>query len=209
MGIIKKGILGGFKGKVGTVVGYQIDGQDVMRAVPNVRSVPFTENELKNQKCFGDLQSWLQPITGFLRVGFQGYAPTFRGFNAARSYNATNALVKDGTGAHIDPALALVSFGNMEQATTASAMSEAPNSVTFNWEGGRYMYDDRAMFLVYDIAGKKATFDTAAVKRSAMTGTLTLDPAYSDREVHVYLAFVSEDRKTRSNSQYLGAITVL
>ena len=53
-----------------------------------------------------------------------------------------------------------------------------------------------------------AEFDTAAVKRQLGNGVFTAE-AFSGKSVHVYLAFVSEDRKRRSNSQYLGVITVL
>lgn len=209
MAIIKNGILGGFKGKAGTVVGYHLKGQEIMRGLANERTKPFSEKELANQQRFGDLQYWLKPLTVFLRVGFQGYAPTFEGFTGAKSYNSKHALVKDDAGTHIDPALALVSFGDQEQATTASAVSEAENSITFNWEGGKCEGDDRAMFLVYDIEGGTADFDTAAEKRRMKTGVFKLNENFSGKAVHVYLAFVAEDRKRRSNSQYLGVVNVL
>jgi hypothetical protein len=209
MAIIKNGILGGFKGKAGTVVGYQLYGQDIMRGLANERSKPFTENELTNQQTFKDLQLWLKPLTVFLRVGFQNYAPTFQGFVAAKSYNSQHALVKDDAGVHIDPSLALVSFGDQEPAVTASAVAESVNSITFNWEGGKHESDDRAMFLVYDVEKGMADFDTAAIRRSAKKGTFQLHENYSGKAVHVYLAFVSEDRKTRSNSQYLGIVNVI
>lgn len=209
MAIIKHGILGGIKGKAGTVVGYHLNGQDILRGLANERTKPFTEKELANQQVFGDLQRWLQPLTVFLRVGFQDYAPTFKGFVAAKSYNSKNALVKDDAGTHIDPALALVSFGDQEQAVTASAMSEVENTIIFNWDGGKHQGDDRAMFLVYDIEGGRAEFDTAAVKRRMKTGAFKLTENFSGKSVHVYLAFVAEDRKRRSNSQYLGIVNVL
>ena len=209
MAIIKNGILGGFRGKAGTVVGYHLNGQDIMRGLANERSKPFTEKELANQQAFGDLQLWLKPLKVFLRVGFQDYAPTFQGFVAAKSYNSKNALVRDDAGAHIDPALALVSFGDQEPALTASAVSETENSITFNWEGGKCESDDRAMFLVYDIAGGKADYDTGAVKRRMKAGVFKLNEDFSGKAVHVYLAFVAEDRKRRSNSQYLGIVNVL
>nr|WP_121272890.1 DUF6266 family protein [Pedobacter schmidteae] len=209
MGIIKKGILGGFKGKVGTVNGYVLKGQDIMRGQPEQRTVPFSKKELANQQKFGDVQAWLRPLTIFLRVGFQDYAPTFEGFVAAKSHIMKNAMFTDDAGAHIDPAKALVSFGDQEQATTAAAVSESTNTITYSWEGGTYDFDDRAMFLVYDIEGGVADFDTAAVRRTNEGGVFKLNENFSGKTVHVYLAFVAEDRKRRSNSQYLGTVTVL
>jgi hypothetical protein len=209
MGIIKNGILGGFSGKTATVVGYHLNGQDIMRGLPKERTKPFSKKELANQQIFADLQFWLQPLKVFLRVGFQNYAPKFQGFVAAKSYNSKNALVSDDAGVHIDPALALVSYGDQEQALTASAVSDIENSITFNWDGGKHESDDRAMFVVYDIERGLADYDTGAIRRGLKTGTFKLNEKFSGRPVHVYLAFVSEDRKRRSNSQYLGVITVL
>lgn len=208
MAIIKNGILGGFSGKVGTVVGYTLKDQEVIRGLGEGRKAPFTEGELRNQTAFSTPQAWLQPITQFLRVGFKDYAKRYEGFNAAKSYLSKNAVKSDDAGFYIDPELALVSFGDMDLAETASAVSESPGTVTFRWSGGRCEHDDRAMFMLYDIDAGSAEFDTAAVKRQLGAGVFTAE-AFSGKSVHVYLAFVSEDRKRRSNSQYLGVIPVL
>lgn len=209
MAIIKNGILGNFSGKTGTVVGYELYGQGIMRGNGEGRTAPPTEGELANQKTFSVSHYWVQPLTVFLRVGFKAYAPKFEGYTAAKSYVSRNALKFNDAGAYVDPALALVSYGDMDLAETASAVSESPNTVTFNWSGGKMEYDDRAMFVLYDIEGSVADFDTAAVKRQAGTGVFKPDMNFSGRSVHVYLAFVSEDRKRRSNSQYLGVVQVL
>lgn len=209
MGILKNGILGGFSGKVGTVIGYTLMGQEIIRGRGEGRKAPFTEGELTNQQKFGLTQVWLKPITNFLRVGFQHYAKTYEGFVAAKSYNSKNALVYDDAGVHVDPALALVSYGDLDLAETASVVSESLGTVTFKWSGGRSEYDDRAMFLLYDIDGMIAEFDTATVKRQLETGVFKVSEALFGKSVHAYIAFVSEDRKRRSNSQYLGLVTVL
>lgn len=209
MAILKNGILGGVSGKVGTVVGYALKDQDVIRGLGNGRTAPFTEGELKNQSAFSISQRWLQPLTEFLRVGFKDYAVRYEGFVAAKSYLSKHAIRKDDAGVYVDPELALVSYGDMDQSEKAGAVSESPNTVTFTWSGGRRVHDDRAMFMVYDIDGGIAEFDTAAVKRQYETGVFKVSDIFSGRTVHVYLAFVSEDRKRRSNSQYLGVITIL
>ncbi|WP_316818039.1 DUF6266 family protein [Pedobacter nyackensis] len=209
MAILKNGILGGFSGKVGTVIGYTLMGQEIIRGRGEGRKAPFTEGELTNQQKFGLTQAWLKPITNFLRVGFQHYAKTYEGFVAAKSYNSKNALVYDDAGAHVDPTLALVSYGDMDLAETASVVSESPGTVTFKWSGGRSEYDDRAMFMLYDIENGNAAFETAAVKRQLETGVLKAGEELIGKTVHAYIAFVSEDRKRRSNSQYLGLVTVL
>lgn len=208
MAIIKKGILGGFKGKAGTIVGYELNGQDVIRGLGKGRTKPFTKGELGNQKKFKITQLWLQPLLVFLRVGFQDYQPTYQGFVAAKSYNSKNAIVGTPSTYKVDPSLARVSYGNMDMVTSANAICDDQRNIVFTWEGGNYEYDDRAMFLAYDIKNQYAVYETAGVRRSAKTGILKLPSKFQDADVHVYLAFVSEDRKTRSNSKYLGVFKV-
>lgn len=210
MATFKNGILGPFNGKVGTVVGYELNGQYVMRGVGEKNpNIPATKKELANRKKFAIAQDWLYPITSFLRVGFQNYAPTFQGFSAAKSYLLKHAVKGTYPDLFIEPASVLVSFGDLEPAQSVNVVSETPYTLTFTWEPGEHMYDDRAMFLVYDIEKKAAKFDTAASKTQNKKGTFVLSPGFSGREVHVYIAFVSEDRKRRSNSQYLGIVKVM
>ena len=46
MAIIKNGILGGFSGKVGTVVGYTLYDQDIIRGLGE-RKAPFTRRRVE------------------------------------------------------------------------------------------------------------------------------------------------------------------
>jgi len=209
MAIIKNGILGGFSGKAGTVVGYQSKGRSLMRGKPRLRTSPPTPKELINREKFAYVQAWLQPLLEFLRVGFQGYAANFEGFVAAKSYNSKNALIGIPSYFQINPALALVSFGDMSQATTATAVAESGNVISFSWTGGNFAYDDRAMLVAYDITGERAKFNTASERAKEGFAKLKMDESFVGKQVDVYLAFVSEDRKRRSNSQYLGLVTVL
>lgn len=209
MAIIKNGILGGFKGKAGAVIGYHADGKDLMRALPKPRSSKPSALELVNREKFAYVQTWLQPLLEFLRVGFKDYSPNFQGFVAAKSYNFKNAVIGTTSYIQIDPALALVSFGDMSQAATASAKSESAHTINFHWTGGSFTYDDRAMLMAYDITGASAVFNTASERADSGYATLKLNKSFSGKLVDVYLAFVSEDRKRRSRSQYLGLIPVI
>src|SRR4051812_43357022 len=108
MGIFKNGILSAFSGKMGTVVGYELNGQAIGRSLPRPRTKKASPKELANRKKFGDVQLWLKPLTVFLRIGFKNYDPKFQGFVAAKSYNSKNAVTGEYPDFVIDPALALV-----------------------------------------------------------------------------------------------------
>lgn len=209
MGKFKNGILGAFSGTVGTVVGYELNGVAIGRSRPSKKRGQPSTGELANRKKFADLQAWLRPLTIFLRVGFKDYQPSFQGFVAAKSYNSKHAVTGEYPDFIIDPALALVSYGSLTQAETASAVSETPGTVTVNWTNGLFQGMEKAMIVLYDIENKRALMDTSATWRAAGSFDWVLDEGSSGRKFHVYLAFTAFDQSARSNSQYLGEVTVL
>lgn len=85
MATFKDGILGGFFGKVGPVVGLQLGDKLVMRALPR-RTKPFTSKELENQRKFRLVQNYLSPFLDLLKIGFNNYYTKTGGFRAALSY---------------------------------------------------------------------------------------------------------------------------
>ncbi|MDR0422036.1 MAG: DUF6266 family protein [Proteiniphilum sp.] len=74
MGTIKKGILGGFSGKVGTVVGGSGQGRRALRSLPQHGNNPRTEGQVSQRTKFAITLSFLKPVTGFLRTGWKLYA---------------------------------------------------------------------------------------------------------------------------------------
>ncbi|RQO70625.1 hypothetical protein DBR43_21745 [Pedobacter sp. KBW06] len=86
MARITNGVLGGFSGKVGPVVGYTLYGVDRMRSLPE-RTAPPTENELKSRSRFKLVQDVLNVVKGLVKVGFKDYWTKSGGMRAALSYN--------------------------------------------------------------------------------------------------------------------------
>ena len=62
MATISKGILGGFSGKVGTVVGVNWRGMDIIRSVPKRSRKRPTDNQMLQQYKFKLVVSFLQPL---------------------------------------------------------------------------------------------------------------------------------------------------
>lgn len=211
MAINRNGINGHFSGKIGNVVGYDFMGQQVIRTIPKKRTSPPTPKELLNRQKFAASQYWLEPLTDFLRIGFKDYRPTFQGFVAAKSYNQKNALVyKQDEGFSIDPALALVSFGTQPLPLSAEAIANQNQEVVINWSTeAPAAYNDQTMLIAYDIQHRKVVYHTAAARRSAGTARLAFPKEDEGKTYHFYLAFIADDRSTKSNSMYLGNLTIL
>ena len=92
MAEIKKGILGGFSGKVGTVVGVNWRGKDIIRSLPKKSKKRPTDLQLMQQIKFKKVIGFLQPIRPVLNLYFGNRVGLKSRYNIATSYTLSNAL---------------------------------------------------------------------------------------------------------------------
>ena len=133
MGKIKQGILGGFSGKVGSVIGSSWKGISYMRGKAVSIKNPQTLQQMRQRNKFALALSVLQPIVAFIRVGFKRYAYKKSEFNAAMSYTIKNAIVGTYPNYEIDFSKLLVSRGTLTGANDAAAVAET-GKIKFTWE---------------------------------------------------------------------------
>lgn len=210
MAIIKRGILGGFKGKAGAVVGYELYGQDCMRGLPRLRS-KFSEKEQLNTSKFGLVQDTLSSILEFVKVGFRNYYTKTGGIRGAISYNRKHAVREDENGFYIDPNDFVVAGGNLPGALQPTFTFESPGTLKFTW-ATEIPKDadelDQVMLMAIDLKSKKASYSPIGEFRKRGEASLGLEEALKGKLLDIYIAFVAKDRSRQSTSQYLGACQV-
>ena len=212
MGTIKKGILGGFSGKVGTVVGASWKGIAYMRSLPQKVRNPRTELQRMQRSKFAVTMNYLRPMTALLRMGWKRYAHRQSPTNAAMSYTIANAI----TGAYpnyaIDPGKVLISCGSLAPAVNATATA-ANSTIKFDWNdnSGTSAADktDRALLAVVNTAKSEAVFDIGSATRAGGTMNVILPADWSGETVETYIGFISDDGKEVANSVYLGGMQVI
>lgn len=202
MARIKNGITGAFSGKVGTVVGYTRYGQTYMRSVPKKITTEPTEAQLHNRKAMASVQNWLKAIKAYVRVGFQNYSVKQHGFGSALSYNKLNALREDLT---IDPARALITWGDLPEPLNATVSNPEPGVLEFAWEP---ISSDASHVLLLAYASETdLDGELCGTKRKEGKHTLHCENTIG-KEADIFLGFVSEERDRCSNSVYLGRMLV-
>ncbi len=92
MGKIRTGILGGFQGKVGTVVGSTWRGEDIMRALPKKSGKTPSELQKLQRVKFKAISEFLKPLRSTLSIYFGNGAGVKSRYNLATSYHITNAI---------------------------------------------------------------------------------------------------------------------
>lgn len=120
MGTIKQGILGGFSGKVGTVVGSTWKSVHYMRALAVSFSDPRTEKQKNQRSKFTAAVNFTKAMTPFLRFGYKEFSGQQSAFNAAVSYILKHAMKGSGTNVSIDYHKALVTRGSLVPALDAT-----------------------------------------------------------------------------------------
>jgi len=212
MGKINQGILGGFSGKVGNVIGGNWKGIDYMRVKPASVSNPKTDGQLDQRSRFATVLKFLQPIKDFIKVGYKNYAIQMTEFNSAMSYILKNALIGEYPDFAIDYENALVSRGALSGVLNGSAASTEAGSIVFTWDDnsneGSAQSTDKAMLLVYNESKGETVFETEGDARNAGTQTLTIPNDFSGDSVECYISFRTEDGLSVANSKYVGSVSI-
>jgi hypothetical protein len=204
MARMTQGINGPFIGKIGTVIGYTVNGKWYMKGLYKRRTKAPTPGELLNQKKFAAAQLWLKPVTDYVRVGFKGYNERFQGFGAAKSWLMKNAMQVVEGEVIIDPSLVKISAGDLTLPENIQCTVQTPSQISFTWtpsDDDKLKYD-QAMVLAYDI--QKKNFRGSIYSSYRSTGHASIDLASDPGRYHVYLAFIAADRSRQSDSIYLG-----
>jgi len=213
MGIIKKGILGGFSGKVGTVIGASWKGIAYMRSLPQKVKNPRTEPQMMQRTKFAVALNFLKPMNGLLRTGWKLYSYRQSPINAAMSYTIANAITGTYPDYAIDASKVFISRGSLTPAHNAAATAAAGRTVNFAWSDNSgssvAKQTDKALLAVVNPAKSEAVFDAAGAERTAGTQSLTLPADWVGETVEAYIGFISEDGKDVANSVYLGSIVVV
>lgn len=211
MGRISKGVLGGFSGKVGNVIGGNWKGIDYMRVKPSKVKNPRTEGQVNQRSKFATVLQFLQPMKDFLKVGFKAFAIKQSEFNSAMSYNLKNAVVGEYPNPSIDYANVRLSRGALTGAMNA-LFEATPGEVVFNWSDnsgqGSAKATDVALLMIYNETKGEAIFTTYGEVREAGTQTLPIPDDYLGDNLHFFISFISSDGKEVSNSSYIGSAVV-
>jgi hypothetical protein len=211
MGTINKGILGGFSGKVGSVVGGSWKGIDYMRSKGNNRNLNPSEKQLAQQLKFALVMRFVQPMADLLSISFRNFAIQMTGINSAFAYTIKNAVTGVYPAFAIDYSLSLVSRGDLPNVLTPAATMGAGSVLTYSWTDnsgtGSAKGTDQAILVAYCPDLNQAIFNTAGGLRSAMTADLNLGP-FAGLQAQTWIGFISENGKNVATSIFTGAVTV-
>jgi len=215
MGLIKQGILGGFRKKTGTVVGAYWRKLDTIRALPRSSGKAPTQPQLNQQFKFKLVTEFLSNMSPLIDVGFKAADGTLTAMNLAVAYHLREAITGTEPVFELDLSKVKFSEGRLDVPIDFTATAVAPALVNFNWShtetDDKYVdATDILSVMAYNATKKKFVRASMIAERSAKSFSFTLPANYVGDEVHLYAAFTSARRKLmNSDTIYPGPITVV
>ncbi|SDR95929.1 hypothetical protein SAMN05216503_1518 [Polaribacter sp. KT25b] len=213
MATFEKGILGGFSGKVGNVVGSKWRGKNVMRSLPQRGKYTPTEKQEQQRAKFKTVIGFLSPITEVLNLYFGNTIGDKSRFNIATSYHLKNAVKSTPLGMVMDYEKVLISKGDLRGIDGGTIATGAGQTLTFGWQDnsgqGKATATDAFMIVIYVPDLHMYYTNLSVATREATTATVTLPNYMASFEVEVWASFNKPGTNFAATSTYLGPVTIL
>lgn len=208
MATFKQGILGGFSGKVGGVIGSSWKGIDTMRSQPSSVTNPRTNAQVSNRTRFKSVsQLAAAMLTTIVKPLNDRFAQKMSGFN---DFCQRNATAFDSTGAFV-PANLELSKGKLtppSYLTQTGSMDDIvqvsfSNDITGSFDSG----SDKVFAVVLASDGSVLGVSSGVALRSS--GAVQVEAPNrvgADDPGFIYLSFLRADGTQVSNSSYLALV---
>ena len=207
MGTIKQGVLGGFSGKVGTVVGASWKGTAYMRGQATHVKNPRTPKQIEQRTKMEFARNFLQQAQEFLNVGLKDVAKHQSPLNYAVSQMVRNAILGDYPDYAPDYTKLVWSHGLLTPPVVETVYANY-DALDFLWQDnsgqGNAKADDISMVVVCSEEKQEIKYFMNGFTRSTKSNHCELPESWVDDHVHVYITMRSADGKLISNSHYCG-----
>lgn len=217
MAIIKQGILGGFNGKVGTVIGSTWKGRSVIRSIAQHVHNPRTEAQQAVRARMTLVSRMVSAVHTFVTEGFRLQADNeaITSSNVATRINLAQAITGSGTSVTLDYTRVLLSQGsllNVESPTAAVATTG--HSVNISWVNNAgidvdVLDSDRVLLCLYNPARQSSTYDLSSARRNDQSAVLNYPALWAGDTIYLYIATRSEDKSRISNSVMAGSVVAI
>ncbi len=209
MAILKAGINGPFSGKVGNVVGYQLNGQSVIRSLPFVIKRAPSKLTIINRMRMKVVSQFLAYVKKPIAFGYKNIAPKgsrVGAFQSAQSYLFNNAIDYDADNMpYINPEKVLVFRGDMTPPLLIK-VERKDNKLHVEWNKDACKgYSAAVVVLAYVIEKYAALNEGAAISNE---GKMVWEHQLfnSDEQVHIYVGFYDMLNDEFSDSVYGGCV---
>lgn len=217
MAILDQGLIGTFKGKMGSLVIAKWKNKYVGKSKPKSSSKARTELQLDQQSKFRLVGKFMSGFSSTISFSYQKLTVGTTAMNEAMRYNLNNSI----SGVYPNYSLNFANIqlsdpmekreidGGISPVITASPQRK----IKLTWkiddpQNYEKTKDTDQVYAFLYHPEKKISFASTHPQRSKLTLDFSV-PGIFLGEVHAWLFFVSADRKLVSKTEYLGKVTVV
>jgi len=216
MGKYKPGAIGVSSGAIDTIVTSKWKSIFVIKGKPSKSNKPPALSQVQQRSKFGLVTAFLKRIASTIAVGYQYPGKNLTPMNVASRYHLNKAV----TGVYPDYAMDMTKL----QLTVPSSAIDSPwdvklelgaaGLITMNWNENKFpspgsLPTDRMATLLYDVAKESFINLGESAARSELTNRIEMPEVYAGASVHMWIYYISVDRKTVSTTNYLGLVKLL
>ena len=213
MGTIRKGALGGFSGKAGSIIGSSWRDISYIKGLPKLSNKPKSEKQLEQQARFSMALRFLLPVKDFLNIGFndlkQGRST---GFNVAIKTLLAKAIIGIYPALEIDYPFAEFARGPLSSPDSVTVTPQAAKLV-LNWATDVVFTsgntDDELIVLVHEPSSNNYVAGPPNAVRSGGMVEVVMPSDWIGMTVHIYVYFISKKGDRVSNSKYAGTAIIV
>ncbi len=213
MATINKGILGGFSGTVGTVVGASWRGKDIIRSRPKVTKRVPSEKQVMQQLKFKLVITFLQPLKTIQSRYFGSSSGARSRVNMAVSYIINEAVEVQKDVPELIYNKVLITKGDLTGVQNAVFTTQAGGVLHLEWEDnstqGNAAPTDQVSIVCYCAELKNFEIFEGIVMRSDLMADVTLPNYCIGKTMEVYAFLNNEKQTSASTSFYLGQHQVI
>ncbi len=210
MGKYEVGVLGNFKGKIGTVVGAKWKDIEYMRHKGRKSTKPRTAAQLEQQAKFACVTKFVNRIADLLMACYSDTGKQTAINHAFADIYAT-AIIGNYPAYGLDYSKVGICDGTLHNANSLTAGVAGGGNVKFTWidnsNGPKANPTDRAVLAVYCPEIDQAIYTLQGAERRAGADSLNV-MNFTGKVVETWIAFMSANGQLVSSSFYTGQLTV-
>ena len=211
MAKLPDGIFGGFRGRIGNVVGVKRNGKFHIRAVPAKVKNPKTKKQQQNRNKFGLASSLASRLKPFVKRSFSAAEQrSWRG--AFISYNTRTAIkpADDEESLEIDYPNLVLSAGVLYPPEDVSAERDAQGDILISWNDnsgdGNALPNDKVLAVaIYEDGPLPISAPEDAIRKDEQM-SIPIAAFFRKKPLHIYICMMAADESISSNTVYLGEV---
>ena len=212
MAIANDGPQGPHRGRIGNMVYYPLNGQNVGRRIGRLTK-PATEAQIKHQQVMKLVAPFLSSLLEFINVGFsvEKLGTTKNAYNIAMQVNIHEIVAGEYPDLTIDYSKVILSKGILKPAQNPAA-ELVTDGIRFSWDTNPQMpwaeSTDQVMMLAYYPLQEKVFYTLFGKDRLSGSDSLPIPDDLLDQPVYTYISFVSANRRQLADSTFISGFNL-